>query len=87
MALKVFNLKSGQNAFGYVTRGIIRIICMQELWYLCMTRCLNVLYKCMKFRSNTYNGYQVIERTRTSIADDQRAITPKHPKQRYGSCV
>ena len=29
---------------------------MQELWLLCMTRRLNVLYKC--------NGYQVIERTR-----------------------
>ena len=23
---------------------------MQELWFLCKTRCLNVLYKCMKFR-------------------------------------
>ena len=23
---------------------------MQELWFLCMTRRLNVLYKCMKFR-------------------------------------
>ena len=37
---------------------------MQELWFLCMTRRLNVLYKCMKFRLNICNGYQVIERTR-----------------------
>ena len=38
---------------------------MQELWFLCMTlRRLNVLYKCMKFRRNICNGYQVIERTR-----------------------
>ena len=37
---------------------------MQELWFLCMTRRLNVLYNCMKFRRNICNGYQVIERTR-----------------------
>ena len=37
---------------------------MQELWFLCMTRRRNVLYKCMKFHSNICNGYQVIERTR-----------------------
>ena len=37
---------------------------MQELWFLCMTRRLNVLYKCMKFHGNICNGYQVIERTR-----------------------
>ena len=37
---------------------------MQELWFLCMTHRLNVLYKCMKFRRNICNGYQVIERTR-----------------------
>ena len=36
---------------------------MQELWILCMTHRLNVLYKCMKFRRNIYNGYQVIEQT------------------------
>ena len=28
-----------------------------------MTHRLNVLYKCMKFRRNISNGYQVIERT------------------------
>ena len=50
---------------------------MQELCYLCMTRRLNVLYKCMKFRSNTSNGYQDIERTRNNIANYQRERTPK----------
>ena len=43
---------------------------------LSMTRRLSVLYKCMKFRLNTSNGYQVIERTLNSIANDQRAMTP-----------
>ena len=56
-----------------------------ELWFLRMTRNLNVLYKCMKFRWNTSNGYQVIEHTRNSIANDQRGKTPKHSKQ--SSCV
>ena len=58
-----------------------------KFWFLCMRRCLNVLYKCMKFRWNTSNGYQVIERTRNSIANDQREITPKYSKQRYCSCA
>ena len=46
---------------------------MQELLFLCMTCCLNVLYKCMKFD-------QVIELTRNSIANDQSEITPKISK-------
>ena len=37
---------------------------MQELGFLCMTRRLNILYKCMKFCRNISNGYQVIEHTR-----------------------
>ena len=40
---------------------------MKELWFLCMTRRLNVLYKSMKFRWNTSDGYQIIERARNSI--------------------
>ena len=55
-------------------------IYVQELWFLCITRHLNVLYKCLKFRWNTYNGYQVIVQTRSSIANDQREITPKKSK-------
>ena len=42
-----------------------------------MTRRLNVLYKCMKFRWNTSNSFQVIEQTLNSIANDQREIAPK----------
>ena len=37
---------------------------MQELLFLYMTNCLNVLYKCMKFRRNIFDGYQVKEQTR-----------------------
>ena len=43
---------------------------MQELCFLCMTRRPNVLNKCMKFRCNISNGYQVIERTR--FCDEQK---------------
>ena len=35
---------------------------MQEFRFLIMTNCLNVHYKCMKFRWNIFDGYQVIER-------------------------
>ena len=65
--------------FSYVTRGIIWKINMQELWFLWMARRLDVLDKCMKFCWNTSisNGYQVIERTQNSIANDQREINPK----------
>ena len=62
-------------------------ICMQELWFLCMSRRLNVLYKCMKIRWNTSKGYQVIERTRYSIANDQREITPKIYQAELWFCV
>ena len=45
-----------------------------------MTCLPNVHYKCMKFLWNTSKGYQVIERTRNSIANDQREISPKISK-------
>ena len=51
-----------------------------ELWFLCMTHRLNVLYNCMKFHLNNFNGCQFTERTRNSIANDQREITPKISK-------
>ena len=53
-----------QNCIYHCPRGIILRIYKQELWFLCMTRCLNVLYKCIKFHQNIFNGYQVIEWTR-----------------------
>ena len=36
-----------------------------------------MLYNCLKFRLKSFNGCQVTERTRNSIANDQREITPK----------
>ena len=47
-----------------------------ELWFLCMAHHLIVLYNCMKFHLNSFNGCQLTERTRNSIAIDQREITP-----------
>ena len=52
------------NSIANDQREITSKISKAELWFLCMTRRLNVLYKCMKFHLNIYNGYQVIERTR-----------------------
>ena len=48
-----------------------------ELWFLCMTHCLIVRYNCKEFHLNSFNGCQLSERTRNSIANDQREITPK----------
>ena len=39
-----------------------------ELWFLCMTHHLIVLYNCMKFHLNSFNGCQLTERTQNSIA-------------------
>ena len=51
-----------------------------ELWFLCMTHRLIVLYNCMKFHLNSFNGCQLTELTRNSIANDKRELTPKLSK-------
>ena len=51
-----------------------------ELWFLCMTHHLIVFYNCIKFHLNSFNGCQLTERTRNSMANDQREITPKISK-------
>ena len=61
-------------------REITPKISKAELWFLCLTHRLIVLYNCMKFHLNSFNGCQVTERTRNSIANDQREITPKISK-------
>ena len=61
-------------------REITPKISTAELWFLCMTHRLIVLYNCMKFHVNSFNGCQVTEPTRYSIANDQREITPKISK-------
>ena len=82
--LKSFNgcqLTEGtQNSIANDQREITPKISKAELWFLCMTHCLIVLYNCMKFHFNSFNGCQVTERTRNSIANDQREITPKISK-------
>ena len=39
------------------------IIYKAELWFLRMTHRLIVLYNCMKFHLNSFNGCQLTERT------------------------
>ena len=51
-----------------------------KLWFLCMTHRLIVLYNCIKFYLNSFNGCQLTERTQNSIANDQREITPEISK-------
>ena len=74
----VVNLQSGQEiSLQYNQREITPKIYKAELWFLCMTHRLIVLYNCMKFHSYSFNGCQLTELTRNSIANDQREITPK----------
>ena len=76
-----------RNSIANDQREITPKISKAELWFLCMTHRLIVLYNYMKFHLNNFNGCQLTERTRNCIANDQREITPKHPKQSYGSCA
>ena len=61
-------------------REITAKISKAGLWFLCMPHRLIVLYNCMKFQFNSFNGCQLRERTRNSIANTQREITPKISK-------
>ena len=66
-----------RNSIAYDQREITPKIFKAELWFLCMTHCLIVLYNCMKLHFYSFNGCQLTERTRNCIANDQREITPK----------
>ena len=77
----VVNLQKGHEiALQYNQREITLKISKAELWFLCMTHRLIVLYNCMKFHFYSFNGCQLTERTRNSIANDQRELTPKMSK-------
>ena len=77
----VVNLQSGHEiALPYNQREITPKISKAELWFLCMTHRLIVLYNCMKCHFYSFNGCQPTEGTRNSIANDQREITPKKSK-------
>ena len=69
-----------QNCIANDQREITPEISKAELWFLCITHRLIVLYNCMKFHLNNFNGCQLTERTRNSIANDQRENTPKISK-------
>ena len=77
----VVNLQSRHEiTLQYNQREITPKISKAELWFLCMTHCLIVLYNCMKFHFYVFNGCQLTEQTRNSILNDQREITPKISK-------
>ena len=69
-----------RNCIANYQREITPKISKAELWFLCITHRLIVLYNCMKFHLNNLNGCQLTQRTRNSIANDQREITPKISK-------
>ena len=69
-----------RNSIANDQREITPKISKAELWFFCMTHRFIVLYNCMKFHFNSFNDYQVTERPRNSIANDQREITPQISK-------
>ena len=56
-----------RNSIANDQREITPKISKAELWFLGMTHCLIVLYKCMKFQPNSFNSVQLTERTRKCI--------------------
>ena len=56
-----------RNSIANDQREIIPEIFKAELWFLCMTHCLIVRYKCMKFQPNSFNSIQLAERSRNCI--------------------
>ena len=56
-----------RNSIANDQREITPKISKAELWFLCMTQCLIVRYKCMKFQQNSFNSAQLTERTRNCI--------------------
>ena len=69
-----------RNCIANDQREITSKLFKAELWFLCMTHHLIVLYNCMKLHLNIFNGCQLTEWTRNCIANDQREITPKISK-------
>ena len=69
-----------RNSIANDQREITPNIYKAELWFLRMTHRHIVLYNCMKFHLNSFNGCRLTERTRNSIANDQREITLKISK-------
>ena len=63
-----------RNCIANDPREVTPKIYKAELWFLCMTHRLIVLYNCMKFHLNSFNGCQLTEPTRNCIANDQREM-------------
>ena len=59
--------EQSRNSIANDQREITPKISKAELWFLCMTHCLIVLYKCMKFQPNSFINVQLTERTRNCI--------------------
>ena len=56
-----------RNGIANDQREITPKISKAELWFLSMTHCLIVCYKCMKFQPNSFNSVQLTEGTRNCI--------------------
>ena len=57
-----------RNSIANDQREITPKLSEEELWFLCMAHRLIVLYHCMKYHLNSFNGCQLTEQTGNSIA-------------------
>ena len=80
-------IKRTRNCMENNQREITHKILKPELWFLCMTHRLIMLNKYTKFYWKILNGFQVIQRTRNCIENNQMETTPKYSSQSYGSCA
>ena len=79
----VFNLQSGhayivEMAIFNVQRAATPKVGKPELQFICVARCLIVLYSCVKFRENISDGIRVMERTRMVTAGRTDVLTDGH---------
>ena len=75
------------NSIANDQREITSKLSEAELWFLCMTHRLIVLYNCMKFHSNSFNGCQLTERTRNSTAIKSKGNNFKNIQSRAMTLV
>ena len=69
-----------RNSIANNQREITTNLSKAELWFLCMTHRLLVLYNCMKFHFYSFNGCQLTKQHEKALQYNQREITPKISK-------
>ena len=76
-----------RNSIANDQREITPKVSKAELWFLCMTHCLIVRYKCMKFQPNSFNSVQLTERIRNCIYLHYKGDNFKNMQELWFLCM